>query len=115
VRTAQTEHPGRFVLVDTDSTAGTAGTDSTAGVPDLLARALATGEDQLAVRGNELLAPRLTRVTATGGADSAGGRTGLRLDYAAAGTIENLHLTDCRRRPRHCAPARCASRCGPPG
>jgi len=51
VRTAQTEHPGRFRPGGHDSTAGTAGTDSTAGVPEPLARALATGEDQLAVRG----------------------------------------------------------------
>ncbi|POM22543.1 Phenolphthiocerol synthesis polyketide synthase type I Pks15/1 [Actinomadura rubteroloni] len=49
-RTAQTEHPGRFVLVGTD------GTDpSLAAIP----AALATGEPQLLVRGGEPRTPRL--------------------------------------------------------
>ncbi|SFW88490.1 Acyl transferase domain-containing protein [Amycolatopsis australiensis] len=51
LRSAQSEHPGRFVLVDTDGTAG-------------LAAALAAGEPQVAVRDGAVLAPRLTRVTA---------------------------------------------------
>ncbi|UED87990.1 type I polyketide synthase [Streptomyces profundus] len=52
VRSAQSEHPGRFVLVDTDTD-----TDTDGGrVP------LVEGEGQLAVRGARLLAPRLERV-----------------------------------------------------
>ncbi|RLV10043.1 beta-ketoacyl synthase [Streptomyces griseocarneus] len=52
VRTAQTEHPGRFVLVDIDS----------AGPPaEQLATALATGEPQVAVRVGEALVPRLAK------------------------------------------------------
>ncbi|MGW2477245.1 SDR family NAD(P)-dependent oxidoreductase, partial [Streptomyces sp. NPDC001665] len=53
VRTAQTEHPGRFVLVDTD------GADASGGVRDA---ALSTGEPQLALREGAVLVPRLTRV-----------------------------------------------------
>jgi polyketide synthase 7 len=53
LRAAQSEHPGRFVLVDVD--------DATTGRP-LLASALATGEPQVAVRAGELRAPRLSRV-----------------------------------------------------
>ncbi|MEU7363764.1 type I polyketide synthase, partial [Streptomyces olivaceoviridis] len=49
VRSAQSEHPGRFVLVDTDG-----------GIP------LVPGEDQLAVRGARVLAPRLERVRSEG-------------------------------------------------
>ncbi|MEV0331046.1 type I polyketide synthase, partial [Micromonospora echinospora] len=49
VRTAQLEHPGRFVLVDLDD-----GVDA-----DLLGRALASDEPQLAVRDGQLLVPRL--------------------------------------------------------
>ncbi len=51
LRTAQSEHPDRFVLVDTDR-------------PDdeLLAAALATGEPQVAIRAGGLLVPRLTEV-----------------------------------------------------
>nr|WP_308297125.1 SDR family NAD(P)-dependent oxidoreductase [Streptomyces sp. UNOB3_S3] len=48
VRAAQSEHPGRFVLVDADDDA-------------LLASAIATGEPQLALRGGELRVPRLAR------------------------------------------------------
>ncbi len=51
VRSAQTEHRGRFALVDV-----------TAGVPaQLLARAVATGEPQLAVRDGTVRIPRLVR------------------------------------------------------
>jgi acyl transferase domain-containing protein/acyl carrier protein len=55
IRSAQSEHPDRFVLVDVDS-------DDT--WPHALAQALASGEPQLAVRGGELRRPRLSRVPA---------------------------------------------------
>ncbi len=53
VRSAQTEHPGRFGLVDLDP----------AGQPDarMLRRALGVDEPQLAIRDEALLAPRLIR------------------------------------------------------
>ncbi|MGW7442897.1 SDR family NAD(P)-dependent oxidoreductase [Kitasatospora sp. NPDC054795] len=54
VRSAQSEHPDRFLLIDTDDPAAVAG---------LLPRALAGTEPQLAIRGGELLAARLTRAT----------------------------------------------------
>ncbi len=60
VRTAQSEHPGRFRLVDLDADPA-----SVCALPT----ALATGEPQLAVRsGAAVLAPRLVRATAPGGA-----------------------------------------------
>ncbi|NKY44882.1 type I polyketide synthase [Nocardia cerradoensis] len=49
VRSTQTEHPGRIVLLDTDS-----------GVPDGVQ---AAGEPQIAVRAGQAYAGRLTRVT----------------------------------------------------
>ncbi|MEV5986269.1 SDR family NAD(P)-dependent oxidoreductase [Streptomyces sp. NPDC052051] len=52
VRSAQSEHPGRFVLLDLDEQTQPA--DITA--------ALASGEHQLAIRQGTLCAPRLTRV-----------------------------------------------------
>ncbi|MEV6478200.1 beta-ketoacyl synthase N-terminal-like domain-containing protein, partial [Streptomyces sp. NPDC051657] len=55
VRSAQSEHPGQFALLDIDDT------DIAA---DLLRAALATGENQLAVRGGSLHTPTLTRVPA---------------------------------------------------
>ncbi|XCX49649.1 SDR family NAD(P)-dependent oxidoreductase [Streptomyces phytohabitans] len=55
IRTAQTEQPDRFTLIDTD------GTDtSLAAIP----AALASTEPQLAIRDGKLLAPRLARATA---------------------------------------------------
>ncbi|MEA2221633.1 MAG: hypothetical protein QOH83_9 [Solirubrobacteraceae bacterium] len=53
VRSAQSEHPGRFVSIDAD------GADA-----DALAQALATGEPEVAVRDGAVLVPRLARATA---------------------------------------------------
>ncbi|MFE6404818.1 type I polyketide synthase [Streptomyces alboflavus] len=68
VRSAQAEHPGRFVLVDTDTD-----TDANAdeGVVDdsTLASVLASGEPEAAVRDGEVWVPRLARVTAAPAAD----------------------------------------------
>ncbi|WP_051084488.1 type I polyketide synthase [Salinispora tropica] len=68
VRAAEAEHPGRFVLVDTDGT----GTDH-------LAAALATGEPEVAVRDGRLLVPRLTRVPAEAPRDG--------IPWSADGTV----------------------------
>ncbi|MFE6407031.1 type I polyketide synthase [Streptomyces sp. NPDC057837] len=57
LRTAQTENPDRFVLVDVDEDERSL---------SALPAALACGEPQLAVRGGEVLVPRLTRAAATG-------------------------------------------------
>ncbi|MFF6888798.1 SDR family NAD(P)-dependent oxidoreductase [Streptomyces sp. NPDC012421] len=69
VRTAQSELPGRFVLVDTD------GSESSAAA---LGRALATGEPQLALREGSVSVPRLAAVTPpeSAGADGPLTRTG---------------------------------------
>ena len=56
IRTAQTEHPDRFTLIDLDTS------DSSLRA---LPAALATDEPQLAVRDGRLLAPRLARVGAS--------------------------------------------------
>ncbi|HEX6353257.1 MAG TPA: type I polyketide synthase [Actinophytocola sp.] len=72
VRSAQSEHPGRFVLVDADSDA-------------LLDAVLAGGEPQVAIRGGEPHVPRLARITGprgdapdlTGGTVLITGGTGL--------------------------------------
>ncbi|MFG2224951.1 type I polyketide synthase [Streptomyces sp. NPDC048644] len=77
LRSAQTENPGRFVLVDMDhgtdagvgvATGAGAGANAEADDPAaddpirrLLVTALATGEPQLAVRDGEITAPRLAR------------------------------------------------------
>ncbi|WP_353051485.1 type I polyketide synthase [Streptomyces sp. RTGN2] len=58
VRAAEAENPGRFVLVDVDSVGG-----SFADVADAV---VGSGESEVAVRGGELLVPRLVEV---GGVD----------------------------------------------
>jgi acyl transferase domain-containing protein/acyl carrier protein len=69
VRSAQSEHPGRFVLLDADFDTGT---DS----DTLLDAALASGEPQVAIRGGEPHVPRLARITGpTGGAPDLTGGT----------------------------------------
>ncbi|WP_030763870.1 type I polyketide synthase, partial [Streptomyces griseus] len=55
LRSAQTENPGRIVLTDLDPT--TPDTDT------VLDTAVASGQDQTAVRAGTLLVPRLTRTT----------------------------------------------------
>jgi pimaricinolide synthase PimS1 len=81
VRSAQSEHPGRFVLVDTD--------DDEASTEVLLA-ALATGEPQLAVRRGKVYAPRLTRVTAPARDSATFGGTGTVLVTGATGALGAL-------------------------
>ncbi|MFG2268323.1 SDR family NAD(P)-dependent oxidoreductase [Streptomyces chartreusis] len=59
LRTVQSEHPGRVVLIDADASAD----------DRLLSAALTSGEVQVAVRSGELMAPRLRRaVPGEGGA-----------------------------------------------
>ncbi|WUI31813.1 SDR family NAD(P)-dependent oxidoreductase [Nocardia sp. NBC_00416] len=60
VRSAQSENPGRIVLVDSDTAEVTGA---------LVSAVLDTGESQLAVRAGSLLVPRLTRLGT--GADTA--------------------------------------------
>ena len=73
VRSAQSEHPGRIVLVDLDRHG-----ESSAE----LAAAIASGEPQLAIRAGRLLAPRLA--WALGGQVSGGARDA----GAGAGTVQ---------------------------
>ncbi|WP_280219965.1 type I polyketide synthase [Nocardia neocaledoniensis] len=54
IRTAQTEYPDRIVLLDSDDSAGARQLSA-----DSVRAALATGEPQVAVRGDQVLVPRL--------------------------------------------------------
>ncbi|MEV0297927.1 type I polyketide synthase, partial [Nocardia sp. NPDC050710] len=56
MRSAQSEYPGRFILVDTEPSAAAAMDD-----PTLVGAVLAAGEPQVAVRAGALLVPRLAR------------------------------------------------------
>ncbi|MGW1507168.1 type I polyketide synthase [Streptomyces mirabilis] len=80
VRSAQREHPDRFVVVDLD------GHEASAAA---LPAALTTGEPQLAVRKGRPLAPRLTRATGGPGA-RPGLESGTVLITGATGTLGGL-------------------------
>nr|WGC84431.1 RsnA [Streptomyces sp.] len=84
VRSAQSENPGRIVLIDTD------------GLPvslDALSTALATGEPQLAVRAGSVTVPRLVRAgnahALVPPADAA-----WQLDVVERGTLDQLALVE---------------------
>ncbi|MEV1322009.1 SDR family NAD(P)-dependent oxidoreductase, partial [Micromonospora arborensis] len=80
MRSAQSENPGRFVLVDADES-----DDRT------LARALAADRPQVAVRAGTVLAPQL----ATLAADDAATGDAWRLDTTGSGTIDDLAARPC--------------------
>ncbi|WP_456302512.1 SDR family NAD(P)-dependent oxidoreductase [Streptomyces niveus] len=60
VRSAQSEHPDRIVLVDTDPSA-----PSWSSLPEAVASAVAAGEPQVVVRDGALAVPRLVRAPRT--------------------------------------------------
>ncbi|WP_251095847.1 type I polyketide synthase [Streptomyces sp. Caat 7-52] len=89
LRTAQTEHPGRFVLVD-DGT----GPDD-AGPGEVWAAAAACGEPQLAVRSGALLVPRLARADGGESLTPPAHAAAWRLECGGTRTLEELTLAEC--------------------
>ncbi|MFE2188850.1 SDR family NAD(P)-dependent oxidoreductase, partial [Streptomyces sp. NPDC059455] len=83
VRSAQAEHPDRFVLLDMD------GAEASLAV---VHQAVAIGEPQLAVRGAEVLVPRLAAGAASGVLTPPEGGEAWRLEASGAGTLEGLRL-----------------------
>ncbi|MFG1778103.1 type I polyketide synthase [Micromonospora sp. NPDC049048] len=88
VRSAQSEHPGRFTLLDTDDAAA-----SLAAVP----AAVASGEPQLALRDGVPLVPRLARAREAGVLPLPADEVPWRLDVTEKGTLENLALLPAPR------------------
>jgi polyketide synthase 12 len=82
VRSAQTEHPGRIVLVDTDAALD----------EEVVAAVLATGEPQLLVRGAKVYLARVHGSHAVGGLLVPPGDGPWRLGMSSHGTFENLRL-----------------------
>ncbi|MGW0055928.1 SDR family NAD(P)-dependent oxidoreductase [Nocardia nova] len=102
VRSAQSEHPDRFVLIDEDPAEPLSA--------DRIGAVLRSGEPQVAVRGGQILVPRLTRVPTSAAAPPApaadatvlitGGTGGLGAVFArhlvAAHGVRRLVLTSRR-------------------
>ncbi|WP_432123355.1 SDR family NAD(P)-dependent oxidoreductase [Streptomyces sp. S1] len=86
LRSAQTENPDRFLLLDTDDT-------------DIPARALhaaiAAGEPQLALRSGEPYAPRLVRPATAGAPLTVPDVPEWRVVAPTKGTLQNLAVTPC--------------------
>ncbi|MEU6076774.1 SDR family NAD(P)-dependent oxidoreductase, partial [Micromonospora sp. NPDC047074] len=83
VRSAQSEHPDRIVLLDTD------------GAPldaDTAATVVAAGEPQVAVRGGGVHVPRLARCAPADALTPPVGEPAWRLDAPTRGSLENLAL-----------------------
>ncbi|MFK0259517.1 beta-ketoacyl synthase N-terminal-like domain-containing protein, partial [Streptomyces sp. NPDC090445] len=89
VRSAQSENPGRIVLVDLDP-ALDLGADSDTDVAEGLSAALATGEPEVAVRAGRVLAPRLARAEAAADAAAAWDAEGTVLVTGASGSLGGL-------------------------
>nr|AEU17897.1 putative type I PKS [Streptomyces antibioticus] len=89
-RSAQAEHPGRLLLVDTDDPACPAST-----VRSAVATALSAGESQLVLRAGDLFAPRLHPVASDALLSVPPGEPAWRLDTTAPGTLDNLALLPC--------------------
>ncbi|MFD4150996.1 SDR family NAD(P)-dependent oxidoreductase, partial [Streptomyces goshikiensis] len=81
VRSAQSENPGRFVLVDIDAEG-----DLAAG----LSAALASGESEVAVRGGAVLVPRLARTAVAVDAGVEWDAEGTVLVTGASGSLGGL-------------------------
>ncbi|MEU8082772.1 type I polyketide synthase [Micromonospora sp. NPDC049101] len=81
VRSAQAEHPGRFLLVTGDRL----GRETP--ILDAVALAAAAGEDHLVLRDGEALVPRLVRAHPTRAATLLGSATGTVLVTGGTGTL----------------------------
>ncbi|MFF7634712.1 SDR family NAD(P)-dependent oxidoreductase [Kitasatospora sp. NPDC008050] len=95
VRSAQTENPDQFVLLDID------GLDVS---QQALAAALATGEPQLAVRVGQVLVPRLAPADSADILRPPAGESAWRLDSTGKGTLANLALCATAEPTRELAP-----------
>ncbi|HEX6344774.1 MAG TPA: SDR family NAD(P)-dependent oxidoreductase, partial [Umezawaea sp.] len=100
VRSAQAEHPGRFVLVDADSGPS----------HDVLSAVLATDEPEVAVRGGGLLVPRLARAATSAALTPPAGSPLWRLTSVRGGTLDGLELLPVTAEPLAATDVRVAVR-----
>ncbi|TCO60869.1 type I polyketide synthase [Actinocrispum wychmicini] len=84
IRSAQSEHPGRFVLVDVDEDEASA---------KAIRAAAAAGEPQVILRQGQMRVPRLARVTANDELRPPAGPW--RMEITTKGSIDNLALLPC--------------------
>ncbi|MEU6777529.1 SDR family NAD(P)-dependent oxidoreductase, partial [Streptomyces sp. NPDC046759] len=91
LRSAQTENPDRFLLLDTDDSEA-----SRHALPGALLWAVAQDEPQVALRDGEVRVPRLVRAGRAGGAlIPPAGTSAWRLEIPVKGSFGNLELREC--------------------
>ncbi|MFF7452585.1 SDR family NAD(P)-dependent oxidoreductase [Kitasatospora sp. NPDC008115] len=83
LRSAQSEHPGRFALLDIDDATSSLGA---------MTSALATDEPQLALRDGTVYAPRLTRLDSRKALWVPEGAAAWRMELNGEGTLDHLTL-----------------------
>ncbi|WP_326638683.1 SDR family NAD(P)-dependent oxidoreductase [Streptosporangium sp. NBC_01755] len=87
VRSAQSENPGRFLLVDVDGQES-----SLSALPGILAGLPTSGEPQVAVRDGGVWAPRLASLVSGAGLLPPAGEVAWRLGSRAKGSLDALEL-----------------------
>ncbi|MEU8827599.1 type I polyketide synthase [Streptomyces sp. NPDC048636] len=104
VRSAQTENPGRFLLLDLDpDTSAHGGAPAYDGapvpgadlLPDAVARALELDESQLALRDGRVLIPRFVRAGSAHGLVPPAGASAWRLGTEGAATLDSVRPVAC--------------------
>nr|WP_306305286.1 SDR family NAD(P)-dependent oxidoreductase [Streptomyces hygroscopicus] len=93
VRSAQAEHPGRFLLVDLDPDSEPLGQ----GVRSAVEWAVRMDEPQVALRAGRVRVPRLTRAggVSSGGVVALVGQPAWRLELTGTATVENVKPVPC--------------------
>ena len=102
LRSAQSEHPGRILVVDTDPVAGgeserAGGAWERPGDGVAWAKLLAAEEPQVALRGDRVYVPRLTALADSPLLPAPAGETRWHLGSARKGTFEDLALIPSTR------------------
>ncbi|WP_432035296.1 SDR family NAD(P)-dependent oxidoreductase [Streptomyces cucumeris] len=96
VRSAQTENPGRFLLLDLDPDDTVHDGPSGAGLlADGVARALELDESQLALRDGRVLMPRFVRAAGTSGLVPPAGAPAWRLAAEGTATVDSVRPVVC--------------------
>jgi NADPH:quinone reductase-like Zn-dependent oxidoreductase/acyl carrier protein len=90
VRSVQSEHPGRILLVDVDGCES-----SQRALRWLLGNALEVDESQVAVRRGTAFVPRIARAASSGALTLPQGSEPWRLDPGEARTLDSLRLVEC--------------------
>ena len=105
LRSAQSEHPGRFGVIDLD------GSDASA---EAMFAALAIGEPELAIRQGSILARGSLTPAAGGSLMPPGGAEAWYMTAESSGTLEGLVLERSPRAGSRSPKDRCAWRYAPP-